>query len=65
MDKDFISPRELEALDLVAHGYGMKQAARQMGVTSIGSYLTHAKRRLNCPTTANLIYRLTKEGRLK
>ncbi len=64
-DPNRMTPRELEAIDLIAHGYGMKQAAKQMGIASVGTYLTRVRRRLNCPTTANLVYRLTKEGVLK
>lgn len=62
-----LTPRELEAVTLVAHGYGLKATAYQMKVhyQTIKNCVLRARIVTGAPTTPNLIYRLMRKGLIR
>lgn len=54
-----MTPRQIEALSLVAHGRSIDQAADEMGVcrSTVEKLLSQAKQRLNAANLRNAVYK--------
>ena len=53
-----LTPRQLQALGLVARGMLLKQAAREMGISeqTLKNHMWHIHRRLGTHTQAHAVY---------